>query len=200
MSLLFETIRIDDGILRNISYHNLRMEESQRAIYNVAGTVNLEDSLQVPPEFGKGTVKCRVVYGKQIEEVAFSTYITRNIRTLKLVDGNRIDYSFKFTDREQLNALLKQRQDCDEILIVKDGYITDTSFSNIVFRYGDNWVTPANPLMRGTIRASLLHQRIIKQEVIRVDDLGKYSAARLINAMLPFGSGPDIPVDAISCL
>lgn len=200
MSLLFETIRIKEGELQHITYHNSRFGDSQRALYQVADPIKLENAIRVPPEFSKGISRCKVVYGKQVEEVTFSIYIPRAIRSLKLVSCNTIDYRYKYTDRQLLNALLQQRNGCDEILIVKDGFITDTSFSNIVFRNGDNWVTPANPLLCGTMRAHLLNERIIKEEVIRVCDLEKFSAARLINAMLPLDSGQEIPVKRISPL
>jgi 4-amino-4-deoxychorismate lyase len=78
------------------------------------------------------------------------------IESLKLVEDNTISYRHKYSDRSHLLELMNMRGDCDDILIVKDGYITDTSFSNIVFFDGDKWVTPARPLLRGTMRESLL--------------------------------------------
>ena len=46
---------------------------------------------------------------------------------------------------------------CDEILIIKDGHITDTSISNIVFRLPDGWwLTPFTPLLKGIMRTYLL--------------------------------------------
>jgi 4-amino-4-deoxychorismate lyase len=92
---------------------------------------------------------------------------------------------------------MTRRGDCDDILIVKDGYITDTSFSNIVFFDGEKWVTPARPLLRGTMRESLLKRNLIGEENITVDDLNKIKEARLINAMLPLETGTAIQVENI---
>jgi 4-amino-4-deoxychorismate lyase len=96
-----------------------------------------------------------------------------------------------------LLELLAKRGDCDDILIVKNGYITDTSFSNIVFFDGDKWVTPARPLLRGTMRESLLKTNYIEETDILVNDLKKFTIARLVNAMLPFRTATDIKLQNI---
>ena len=42
-----------------------------------------------------------------------------------------IDYTYKSAHREELNALYAQKGMADDILIVRNGYLTDTSISNI---------------------------------------------------------------------
>ncbi len=198
MSQLFETIRLVDGIPQNMRFHAIRFAASWKEHFGIAGCPVLEKAIQVPAEYSKGVARCRVEYGEQIEEITFSPYFPKVIRSLKLIADDTIEYNFKYTDRKSLNLLLEKRQFSDEILIVKDGYITDTSYSNIVFLEGENWVTPQRPLLRGTMREYLLSQHIITEKAIQVTDLVYFSKARLINAMLPFGSGTDIPVEAIS--
>jgi len=87
--------------------------------------------------------------------------------------------------------------DCDEILIIKQNLITDTSFSNITFFDGTRWITPSSPLLAGTMRSFLIQKQVIVEKEIRVTDLKDFEKARLINAMLPFESGSDIPVENI---
>ena len=65
----------------------------------------------------------------------------REIRSLKVVVDDRIDYSFKSADRSSLNRLTAQKGDCDEIIIVKNGLVTDTSFTNIAVFDGEQWLT-----------------------------------------------------------
>ena len=86
----------------------------------------------------------------------------RSIRTLKLVTANHIDYRYKSTDRSELNRLTAQKGNCDDIVIVKNGFITDTSFTNLALFDGHQWLTPAHPLLAGTQRALLLEQGKIK--------------------------------------
>ena len=62
------------------------------------------------------------------------------------------DYSFKFSNRKAIDDLLKFRNGCDDILIVRNGLITDTSYSNVVFRKDNMYFTPNFPLLNGTKR------------------------------------------------
>ena len=85
-----------------------------------------------------------------------------------------------------LNCLYDLRKNCDDILIVKRGQVTDSSISNIVFRRGKHWYTPWSALLKGTTRAYLLERNIIKEEKIRIEDLKTFESFKLINAMLEF--------------
>jgi 4-amino-4-deoxychorismate lyase len=89
------------------------------------------------------------------------------VNSLKLVDVcSDFDYHLKFADRSALNSLRELRGDCDEILIVKNGYITDTSYSNVVFTDGQHFVAPSTFLLPGTMRASLLNWGLITEATI----------------------------------
>ena len=57
-----------------------------------------------------GFYKCRVVYGREVCEVAFSAYTMRTVRSLRLVGSDTIDYRYKSTDRKELEALYQKRQ------------------------------------------------------------------------------------------
>jgi 4-amino-4-deoxychorismate lyase len=197
MSLLFETIRLQDGEFSNLQYHAARLNRSRKALFGTDDHLRLETSLSVPENCKQGVFRCRVSYGLAIGEIQFEPYQKRHIESLRLVEDDSISYDFKFSDRTRLNQLFGERKGCDEILIIKHGLLTDTSFSNILFSDGRNWVTPASPLLRGTMREYLLKKGIIKESDITVNDLKKYTTARLINAMLPFGAGIDIPVENI---
>ena len=104
-----------------------------------------------------------------------------------IVKDNDIDYSFKSTDRTCLNRLATQKGDCDEIIIIKNGLVTDTSFTNIAIYKHGMWLTPKHPLLLGTKRAALLEKGIIQEADITVDDLMKAEKVSLFNAMIDFG-------------
>lgn len=91
---------------------------------------------------------------------------------------------------------MEQKQSCDDILIVKNGFVTDSSISNIIFFDGYKWVTPDTPLLKGTMRQFLLEAAEIKEETITVQNLTTFTSFRLINAMLGF-DGPEIDVSKI---
>lgn len=197
MSLLFETIRLKDGALQNTEYHHARLNFSRKSLFQLADEIVLKQHIQIPAFCMKGLFKCRVMYGKEIESVEFELYVTRNIGSLRLINDNAIDYSFKYTNRDSLNQLLKQKGQADEILIIKNGFITDTSFSNIIFFDGNKWFTPSTPLLRGTMRSYLMESNQISEVEITVSDLKHFKYARLINAMNPLDDGRDIEMRRI---
>lgn len=141
-------------------------------------------------------VKCRIIYHKTIEEISFERYLPKKIASLKLVEA-AVDYSFKFADRESLNALLAQKGDCDEILITRHGLITDTSYSNVVFSKGERYFTPENPLLNGTKRQNLLREGMITEKRITRESLPEYDRIYLINALLDIKDGISLPISGI---
>jgi len=86
---------------------------------------------------------------------------------------------------------------CDEILVVKNGMITDTSFSNIIFLKKGTWYTPEYPLLPGTRRADYLQKNQIFPQVIKPEDLGQYEEARLINSMRSLEDADPIQISRI---
>ena len=119
----------------------------------------------ITPQDDMKLFKWRVVYGSQgVETIEYAPYVMRSIRTLKLVTANHINYRYKSTDRSELNRLTAQKGNCDDIVIVKNGFITVTSFTNLALFDGHQWQTPAHPLLAGTQRALLLEQGKIKEK------------------------------------
>jgi 4-amino-4-deoxychorismate lyase len=176
MSRLIETIRISGGEIQNLDYHIRRMQALR-----LKWDVNRAFSLPLPPQ---GTFKYRIVYDADRFDTTVEPYTIRPIRTLKLVTDNNIVYDHKFEDRRELMKLFAQRGDCDDVLIVKNGVITDTSYSNIIFLKGDQWFTPDTYLLNGTMRQYLLDTGAITQLPILRSNIKQFSHFKLINAML----------------
>jgi 4-amino-4-deoxychorismate lyase len=198
MSLLVETLKVEDGNVLNISYHNDRMLRSLYMIYGIRTGQRLENIIIVPESALNGVFKCRVIYNDKTFQVEFLPYILRPVNSLKLVHSDEICYPYKYIDRTRINRLFEQRGDCDDILIIKNGMVTDSSYANVIFRdFEGNWVTPASFLLPGTKRAALLHQGLIAETTIGYSDINNYSEAKLINSMIEFGIAPGIPVKNI---
>ncbi len=158
----------------------------------------LSDLLAVPALLDDALYKCRVLYGRNIERVEFEAYAPRSVRSLKLVEVGSLDYKYKYADRTALNALFAQRGHADDVLMVRDGLVTDTSYANVAFFDGQNWLTPAQPLLEGTRRAKLIAEGRIMPKKISADDLSRFVCARLMNAMLDFDTTPTIDIAAIA--
>lgn len=184
MIKFFESIKIKDGKIENIEFHNKRFNETMQIVFRNNKKRNLEDLIKIPDESLSGIFKCRIVYSSVIEKIEFHPYHKREIRTIKLVHNDDIDYSLKYEDKTPLEKLKAQHPDYDDIIIVKNGFITDTTFSNTVFFDGAEWHTPAEPLLRGTKRDKLISAHIIKPVEMTVDDIRDYTRVSFINAML----------------
>lgn len=185
MSRYIETIRIEGGQIYNLPYHNRRMNETRRNIFQVAEALDL--SAYIHPETCQGRTKCRVVYEQEIVEVEYAPYFIRPVSFLHLVEGNALCYRYKSTDRDTLNQLFAARGVADDVLIVRHGLLTDTSICNIALWDGERWLTPSCPLLQGTKRASLMDKGILFPSEIKVEDLKLHSRIRLFNAMIEFG-------------
>lgn len=180
-----ETIRIENGVIHNLPYHNLRMNATRKEVYGLSKPVDLADFIR--PELSQARTKCRVEYAEDIIGITYTSYQMRPVSSLRLVVDDTADYRYKSTDRTFLNNLLERRGDCDDILIVRNGLLTDTSICNVALWDGGIWITPARPLLCGTMRASLLETGRIVPADISVEDLHKYPRIRLFNALIGFG-------------
>jgi 4-amino-4-deoxychorismate lyase len=127
--------------------------------------------------------KCRVVYDSANVQVTFSPYRKKKINKLIVKIADEVNYHFKYENRAQLNALTKDLNPDEEVLIVKNNLLTDTSFTNIALFDGDYWHTPAKPLLQGVRRNELLAKNIICEANISVAQLKNYSKIRLFNAL-----------------
>lgn len=187
MCQFVETLCLESGVVRNLHYHEARLNATRQYFWKGSTPIVLAQYLSGFSNVA-GRLKVRVVYGEYgVTEVTSQPYTMRRIASLRLVNNDTIDYSFKSTDRSALNALVAQCGECDEVLIVRSGEITDTSYTNVAFLENKQWYTPARPLLCGTMRASLLDAGLLIERTIRCEELGNYSAIMLFNAMISFG-------------
>lgn len=218
MCLFIETIRVEDGMVYNLDYHTERLNRTRAAFWKDCAPLDLREfisldslqssqqSLQSPqssqspraltplhsfqfPQPLAGIHKCRVLYGREIEEITCVPYQMRAVSSLRLIAADAVDYTYKSTNRDELNALYARRGVADDVLIVKNGYLTDTSIANVAL-YDEKmkmWCTPSRPLLRGTRRAELMDKKIIVERDIPQVHLGEYSKIMLFNAMIDWG-------------
>jgi 4-amino-4-deoxychorismate lyase len=180
--LLLETIKIDNGKAENIAYHQARCDKSRFILFNTKTPLDLSLVMQPPEE---GFYRCRIVYNEKVISVEYIPYEEKKINHLKLVVSD-IHYPFKYADRSELNQLLASHPEADEVIIVKDGLVTDTTISNLAFFDGKQWFTPKTPLLEGTMRAKLLEEGMLIPKQIHFKELSQFSKVALINAMLGF--------------
>tara|TARA_B110000027_G_C16097633_1_gene291558 strand:+ start:536 stop:952 length:417 start_codon:yes stop_codon:yes gene_type:complete len=124
------------------------------------------------------------VYKEDIQEVSYTPYLPNIIESLKLVESNLIDYQYKYLDRTHIKELYAQRGNCDDIIMVKDRMLTDSSYGNIALLKDGVWYTPSTCLLNGTRRQQLIDQGKILEADIPVVDIDQYEKICLFNAMI----------------
>jgi 4-amino-4-deoxychorismate lyase len=131
--------------------------------------------------------KCRIVYSWDMYKVEIEEYNQTNINSLKIVQSESFDYSFKYANRDTINALREKKGKYDDIIISINGIVTDCSFANLVFFDGKKYYTPLHPLLAGTKRLKLLEENIISSIEIKEKDINKFREVHLINALANLG-------------
>lgn len=189
-----EVICINDGQPLHLSYHLKRMEKTVRDIYHQPMP---ELQLEIPDEARKGRFKCRIEYADAILSVAFSPYKQKQRRSVALVCDDHICYSYKSTDRRRLDYLVQQAK-VDDVIIVRNGMITDASYCNLVFEdFEGALFTPSDALLHGTCRQRLIDSGVVEERSIRADEMLHYKTVYFINAMIPLHEAQQIPVNQI---
>lgn len=194
-----ESICIMDGEVRHLLWHQQRVEATMHRFFPAHHfSWKLHDCIHIPEIFRQGKIKCRIVYDAHRFDVQYESYVPKVIRTLKQVEAHPpLKYAYKFSDRTALEALLNGRGDADEILICRDGWVTDLSFASIAFRKGGAWYTPALPLLAGTSWKRLVYEGKLIPSPIHQKDILLFDCYKIFNAMLDFESATEQPVTTI---
>ncbi|NQU34277.1 MAG: aminotransferase class IV [Bacteroidetes bacterium] len=195
---LLETIRVEKGRFLNLDYHQDRMNNTRRVLFNCTNEIDLLSGLLNSSIHPDGQIqKCRVEYNKEVRKIELLPYQLPSIKSLKMIVCNDIDYGFKYLNRDRINELFAQKDEADDIIIIKDGMITDSSTTNLLFFNGKHWVTPTTPLLKGTQRAFLLEREVIQTAIICPTDLQYFEKVRLINAMIKFDDEVDVKIGEV---
>ena len=181
-----ETIKIFDGEVFHIDYHQKRYESVLKD-FSILEIKDLKSFINPPKS---GLYRCRLTYDlsspTQDIKVQYMKYEKKDVKTLKIIYDNNIKYKHKSTCRDKIDKLYALRDNCDDIIIVKDSLLTDTSIANIAFYTTNEWITPKSPLLKGTTRQRLIDNGELIESDIKVQDIKKFTKIALLNAMIGF--------------
>lgn len=187
MYLLFETLKVENGEVCNIDYHQSRVNRTFRALFPAEKPISIIEAVKTIKLPTEDIHRLRITYDTSVRRIEVVPYVRRSINKLIAFDVENIDYSYKFDDRSAMTAFAQKiPADCEPLFIV-DGMVTDTSFSNIAFFDGESWYTPSTYLLRGTKRDFYVSNGFINERKITFADICIYQKASLINAMCDIG-------------
>jgi len=196
MSRFIESIKVEDQKIFLTELHQKRMNET----FSHFGKECKIDiySLFISLEHDEdGLYKFRIEYDLDNNfKMQIIPYAISENNDFELVIDNEIEYSFKSADRTQFQKL-KNDSGADEIIIIKENQITDTSYSNLLFLKDKTWFTPKNYLLNGVMRQSLLASKKIKETEITLENIKEFSHFQLINALNDFNEMFIYPIEKI---
>lgn len=185
MSQFIESIKIEDKKIFLLDLHQKRVDDTF-AHFGKETSINLAEIFKNLEHDEDGLYKLRISYDLDKNfRTQLIPYAISEISNFQLVVNNIYDYSFKFEDRKELEKMLRQAKS-SEIIIVKNNHITDSSFSNLLFKKGKEWFTPSTYLLNGVQRQYLLKNKKIKEAEITLQNIAEYSHFQIINAMNDF--------------
>ncbi|MDH6251495.1 4-amino-4-deoxychorismate lyase [Chryseobacterium sp. H1D6B] len=196
MSQFIESIKVEDQEVFLLDLHQKRVNQTF-AHFGKEGSIDLAKIYKNLEHDEDGLFKLRISYDldKKVR-TQMIPYAIPEIQDFKLVENNSFDYSFKFEDRKELEKM-KMKAKAEEIIIIKNNHITDTSFSNLLFLKGKEWFTPSTYLLNGVQRQNLLKQKKIKEREITLQNIKEFSHFQLINALNDFDDMFIYPIDRI---
>ncbi|MDC8105885.1 aminotransferase class IV [Chryseobacterium sp. PTM-20240506] len=199
MFQFIESIKVEDQEVFLLDLHQKRVNETF-AHFGKEGSIDLSKLFKSLNHDEDGLFKLRIAYDldKKVR-TQMIPYAIPEILDFQLVENNTFDYSFKFEDRKELEKM-KMKSKAEEIIIVKNNHITDTSFSNILFMKGKEWFTPSTYLLNGVQRQNLLKKKKIKETEITLQNIKEFSHFQLINALNDFDDMFIYPIARINNL
>lgn len=196
MSRFIESIKVLNNEPFLLDYHQKRMNKTFLH-FGKKNNIDIKDIFNNISRSGLGLYKWRILYdleGRYSSELTL--YQGLEIKTFELIINNSIDYQFKSEDRSLLNEM-KAHSKADEIIIVKNNQITDTSYSNLIVLKDGEWYTPELFLLNGVQRQFLLDSKKIKEAQISLENLHSFSHFKMINAMNDFETSPIYSIKSI---
>lgn len=183
MPQFIETIRIEQGQAHHLDLHQQRINRTLAKFYPHS---HFSLSTMLPHPLPMERCKWRIVYGEEVVSTSLELYNPRSIETLRLLNS-QFSYEYKFLNRTAIDNAFAQRGDADDVLFLHNGFITDTSIFNVAFFDGLHWLTPASPLLKGTMRHHLIDLKVIFEAELNINDLTSFSQVSLFNALNPWG-------------
>ena len=197
MFQFIESICCINKQLRNLGFHQARFDRTRNDNFTEINPILLEEIIKFPTDLTDEKYKVRIVYDREIQSVEFLPYQMKSINSIQFFEIDpKINYTYKYSDRSFLDEFLKEAQ-TDDLILVKSNYITDCTYSNLVFFDGENWFTPRSVLLKGTMREALLQSNQISERNIKVSDLANFKSFKRINAMMNLEESEEFDVSLL---
>lgn len=183
MCQFIESIKLKDGHIYHLDWHQKRVDETFEAFFPNKKPVELAQIIENVPSTGLYKIRC--VYNDNDTQLEILAYYPRKITTFELVEID-FTYDFKFADRQKIQEIATNSE-ADEVIFMQKGHLLDATYANLAFYDGHQWFTPTTFLLNGTTRQRLLLENKIKCRSIKKEDLPNFEKVSFINALNDLG-------------
>lgn len=196
MSQFIESIKVENQKTHLLDLHQDRVNRTF-AYFGHENPIDLKEIFQDLKHDENGLYKLRIVYNLQRQfRTQMVPYAFPQIQDFQLVENNLYDYSFKFEDRKEIEKM-KSKAYAEEIIIVKNNHITDSSSANLLFLKDKQWYTPNTYLLNGVQRQHLLQTKKIKEIDITLQNIKEFTHFQIINSMNTWDNDFIYPIERI---
>ncbi|MGI6369383.1 MAG: hypothetical protein GX372_07925 [Ignavibacteria bacterium] len=189
MSQFIETIRLENGVLHSLNYHQERVNKTFLQFFKTSSSFSLEKVISKNKLPQQGLFKLRIVYDALQQSIEFAEYIRAKFNSYKLVEiDNNFRYSFKSTDRKLFDKISQEADKNTLPILIQNKNVSDSVFSNLIFEKNGKLYSPNTPLLFGTMLSQTLLQHKINMITIKEDEIKNFDYIYPINAMNPLGA------------
>lgn len=189
MSQFIESIRLENGVVHNLNYHQERVNKTFLRIFKMPANFSLEKIISENKFPQQGLFKIRIVYDSHRQSIEFATYTRPKFHTYKLVEIEKnFTYSFKSTDRKLFDTISQETDKNTLPILIQNKNVSDSVFSNLIFEKNGKLYSPNTPLLFGTMLSQSLLQHEITMITIKEDEIKNFDYIYPINAMNPLGA------------
>lgn len=185
MYRFIESIRLENGIICHLDWHQKRVNETFTVFFPGEKIFDLKSELSKEKLPDKGLFKIRMTYDRTIKDIEIQPYQPKIIESFTFKEIN-FEYAFKFEDRKNLNTF-KPIIKTEEVIFTKNCYVLDSLFANIALFKNGQWFTPETFLLNGTTRQRLIAQNQLTPVEIKAEDIYSYEKISFINALNDLG-------------
>lgn len=189
MSQFIETIRLENGVLHSLNYHQERVNKTFLQFFRTLSSFSLEKVISKNKLPQQGLFKLRIVYDALQQSIEFAEYTRAKFNSYKLVEiDNNFRYSFKSTDRKLFDKISQETDKNILPILIQNKNVSDSVFSNLIFEKNGKLYSPNTPLLFGTMLSQTLLQHKINMITIKEDEIKNFDYIYPINAMNPLGA------------
>ena len=186
MCHFIESIRLENGIVKLLDYHQDRMDRTIFYHFGFKNPVKISKLIEERELPINGVYKIRILYSQMLQNIEIIPYQQKTYSDFEIIElPDHFNYAYKFADRTIFETLSKHLHPQTIAIFFQKSMLTDALYANLVFQKNEILYTPNTPLLEGVQRRYLLENKIISETNISTQDIFSFEKVGLINAMIP---------------